>query len=58
MGRVQRIKKAEQMLVPFKNPQERVYNMIFFLNEYGSTFVQDLKSLEIERNGKHKYIKM
>ncbi|RSL31321.1 bacillithiol biosynthesis cysteine-adding enzyme BshC [Salibacterium salarium] len=56
--RIYRTRKAEQLLIPFKNPQERTFNILFFLNECGSHFVLDLMALEMEHNGKHKLIKL
>ncbi|WLD95057.1 bacillithiol biosynthesis cysteine-adding enzyme BshC [Alkalihalobacillus sp. AL-G] len=46
----------ELNLRPSGKPQERVFNIFYFLNQYGVNLVSELASLEFEFNGNHKVI--
>lgn len=50
--------RAELAVLPKGMPQERVWNIYYFLNKYGLDFVQRLCELPLEHNGKHKIIKL
>ena len=50
--------RAELAVLPKGMPQERVWNIYYFLNKYGLDFVQRLCDLPLEHNGKHKRIKL
>lgn len=50
--------RAELAVFPKGMPQERVWNIYYFLNKYGLDFVQRLCELPLEHNGKHKIIKL
>lgn len=50
--------RAELAVLPKGMPQERVWNIYYFLNKYGLDFVQRLCELPMEHNGKHKIIKL
>lgn len=55
------LKKYEQInisLKPSGGPQERVWNIYYFLNKYGLDFVERLMSLSYEFDGKHKVVKI
>ncbi|WP_212634930.1 bacillithiol biosynthesis cysteine-adding enzyme BshC [Salibacterium halotolerans] len=56
--RINRINRAGLLLLPFGRPQERVYNVLFFLNEYGSDFVLDLIKILTLNHMRHHLIKM
>ncbi|WP_404432830.1 bacillithiol biosynthesis cysteine-adding enzyme BshC [Sutcliffiella horikoshii] len=50
--------RVELAVLPKGMPQERVWNIYYFLNKYGLDFVQRLCDLPLEHNGKHKIIKL
>ena len=50
--------RVELAVLPKGMPQERVWNIYYFLNKYGLDFVQRLCELPLEHNGKHKIIKL
>ncbi|TYS72749.1 bacillithiol biosynthesis cysteine-adding enzyme BshC [Sutcliffiella horikoshii] len=50
--------RVELAVLPKGMPQERVWNIYYFLNKYGLDFVQRLTELPLEHNGKHKIIKL
>ncbi|WP_026700134.1 bacillithiol biosynthesis cysteine-adding enzyme BshC [Salibacterium aidingense] len=56
--RIQKIKKLEQLLRPYHQPQERIYNILFFLNEYGGSFISNLMANLPPGCGKQYVIKM
>jgi uncharacterized protein YllA (UPF0747 family) len=41
-------------VLPFGKPQERVYNIIPYLNKYGTDLLDDLLDSELEPDGLHK----
>lgn len=43
---------------PFGGPQERMWNIYYFLNKYGLDFVERLSALSYEFDGTHKVIKI
>ncbi|MGM0844498.1 MAG: bacillithiol biosynthesis cysteine-adding enzyme BshC [Bacillota bacterium] len=48
--------RVESSLKPGGAPQERLWNLYYFMNRYGEGFVQDLMELPMEFDGKHKVI--
>jgi bacillithiol biosynthesis cysteine-adding enzyme BshC len=48
--------RVQLSLVPNKMPQERVWNIYYYLNEYGLDIVQRICDLPLQHNGKHKII--
>ncbi len=50
--------RVELAILPKGMPQERVWNICYFLNRYGPDFVQRLCELQLEHNGKHKVIRL
>jgi bacillithiol biosynthesis cysteine-adding enzyme BshC len=48
--------EIELELLPNGIPQERVWNILYYLNHFGPTFVDDLLEGEYKINGKHKLI--
>ncbi|MCA1321298.1 bacillithiol biosynthesis cysteine-adding enzyme BshC [Bacillus tianshenii] len=48
--------RAELSLIPDSLPQERVWNIYYYLNQYGLDLVQRIVELPLEHNGKHKLI--
>jgi len=53
-----RFNRIETSLLPLGSPQERVWNVFYYLNKYGDDFIYDLLQLSFEFNGKHKVIKL
>ncbi|SDG94825.1 bacillithiol biosynthesis cysteine-adding enzyme BshC [Alteribacillus persepolensis] len=56
--RLQKLRKSKQLLYPDGKPQERVYNILYFLNQYGSDFVMSLNALSFSGRGAHKLISL
>lgn len=50
--------RVELAVLPKGMPQERVWNIYYFVNKYGLDFVERLCELPLEHNGKHKIIKL
>jgi bacillithiol synthase len=48
--------KVENSIRPNEGPQERTWNVLYFLNKYGPDFVKDLTLLEFTFDGTHKVI--
>lgn len=55
---MKKYERVELALLPKGMPQERVWNICYFLNRYGLDFVQRLCELPLKHNGKHKIIKL
>ncbi|CAG9619812.1 bacillithiol biosynthesis cysteine-adding enzyme BshC [Sutcliffiella rhizosphaerae] len=55
---MKKFEKVELALRPGKMPQERVWNIYYFINKYGMDFVQRLCELPLDHNGKHKVIRL
>ena len=55
---MKKYERVELALLPKGMPQERVWNICYFLNRYGLDFVQRLCELPLEHNGKHKVIRI
>ncbi len=45
--------RIRQSLVPLGKRQERVYNVISYLNKYGDSWLKELLHMELEWNGSH-----
>ncbi|CAH0218285.1 Putative cysteine ligase BshC [Peribacillus sp. Bi96] len=55
------LKKYERIansLYPLESPQERIWNVFYYLNQYGPDFVRDIMKLEYRFNNQHKLIFM
>ncbi|KQL54728.1 bacillithiol biosynthesis cysteine-adding enzyme BshC [Heyndrickxia shackletonii] len=50
--------RIERSLKPNNTPQERIWNIFYFINKYGQTFIDDLLSLPYEFDGTHKLIRL
>ncbi|MGG1630462.1 bacillithiol biosynthesis cysteine-adding enzyme BshC [Rossellomorea sp. NRS-1567] len=48
--------KVENSIRPNEGPQERTWNVLYFLNKYGPYFVKDLTLLEFTFDGTHKVV--
>lgn len=51
-------KAIELSLVPNLNPQERMWNVYYYLNKFGPDFVGELLKLSYSFNDKHKIVKI
>ncbi|RIW36312.1 bacillithiol biosynthesis cysteine-adding enzyme BshC [Bacillus salacetis] len=49
---------VQASLRPDGSPQERIWNLYYFMNRYGTDFVSELMQLPLEFDGKHKVIKI
>lgn len=50
--------RVDLALRPDGFPQERVWNIFYYLNEYGLTFIKDIMVEAFEFDGRHKVIKI
>ncbi|MBD8068400.1 bacillithiol biosynthesis cysteine-adding enzyme BshC [Bacillus sp. PS06] len=50
--------RIETSILPINSPQERVWNIYYYLNKYGLDFVNRLLEAPLEVDGKHKIIKL
>lgn len=48
----------ENSLKPLGSPQERIWNIYYYLNQYGFSFIHQIMQLPFEFDGKHKVIIM
>ncbi|WP_226530716.1 bacillithiol biosynthesis cysteine-adding enzyme BshC [Metabacillus niabensis] len=48
----------ELELLPSLHPQERIWNIYYYLNKFGPEFVGELLNLSYSFNGKHKIVKI
>ncbi|MGI8348194.1 bacillithiol biosynthesis cysteine-adding enzyme BshC [Niallia circulans] len=55
---VNKFNRIEQNLKPEGSPQERVWNITYFLNKYGMDFIQSVMDLPMDFDGTHKVIKL
>ncbi|XQY93405.1 bacillithiol biosynthesis cysteine-adding enzyme BshC [Metabacillus sp. HB246100] len=53
-----KFRKIELSLLPSLQPQERIWNVFYYLNKYGPNFVNDLLNLSYSFNEKHKIVKL
>jgi bacillithiol synthase len=50
--------RVQTSLKPDGAPQERLWNVYYFMNRYGKDFIKELMELPMEFDGKHKVIKI
>ncbi|MGD7008526.1 bacillithiol biosynthesis cysteine-adding enzyme BshC [Metabacillus sp. 84] len=50
--------RAERSILPEGLPQERIWNIYYYLNKYGSQFTQNLSGLSYSFNNQHKVVKL
>ncbi|WP_226665851.1 bacillithiol biosynthesis cysteine-adding enzyme BshC [Metabacillus litoralis] len=55
---LKKYKSIEISLAPNQQPQERVWNIYYYLNRFGPNFVRDLLNLSYSFNEKHKIVKL
>lgn len=55
---INRYRRIELSLRPDGFPQERIWNIFFYFNQYGTEFIKELMALDFEFDGRHKVIKM
>lgn len=55
---LEKYERVERSLRPNGSPQERIWNIFYYLNERGESFIHELMSLSFEFDGRHKIIKI
>lgn len=55
---LEKFQRIEQMIKPDGQPQERIWNTFYYLNEYGQNFIDELLNLPYEFDGRHKIIRI
>ncbi|GHI01257.1 bacillithiol biosynthesis cysteine-adding enzyme BshC [Neobacillus kokaensis] len=55
---LQKFARVDLELRPDGFPQERVWNIFYYLNQYGINFIRDLMTLSYSFDGSHKVIKL
>ncbi|MCM2533504.1 bacillithiol biosynthesis cysteine-adding enzyme BshC [Neobacillus pocheonensis] len=50
--------RVDLSLRPYGFPQERIWNVFYYLNEFGLNLIRDLMELSFEFDGRHKVVKM
>lgn len=55
---LRKIGRIENSLRPFGWPQERIWNVLYFLNKYGLNFADELCELLYDFDGNHKIVKL
>ncbi|WP_243386721.1 bacillithiol biosynthesis cysteine-adding enzyme BshC [Bacillus kexueae] len=53
-----KFRRIEQSLLPNGAPQERIWNVFYYINKYGPEFVKNLQHQTYSCNGKHKVVKI
>ncbi|SID89657.1 Uncharacterized protein conserved in bacteria [Mycobacteroides abscessus subsp. abscessus] len=51
-------RRIEAALRPSGSPQERIWNILYYLNLHGLTLIDDIMELPFEFDGKHKLVKL
>lgn len=55
---VNKFNRIERNLKPEGSPQERIWNITYFLNKYGFDFLEEIMKLPMTFDGTHKVIKL
>jgi bacillithiol synthase len=55
---IKKYDRVDLALRPDGFPQERIWNIFYFLNQYGLNFIHDLMSGRFEFDGRHKVMKL
>ncbi len=55
---LEKYERVERSLRPNGSPQERIWNIFYYLNERGESFIHELMSLSFEFDGRHKIIRI
>ncbi|MFD1705789.1 bacillithiol biosynthesis cysteine-adding enzyme BshC [Siminovitchia sediminis] len=50
--------RIEHVILPEGQPQERIWNIFYFINEYSMKFIDDLLTLPYKFDGRHQIIKL
>ncbi|RFU60319.1 bacillithiol biosynthesis cysteine-adding enzyme BshC [Bacillus sp. V59.32b] len=53
---LEKYNRIETSLFPLGSPQERIWNIFYYLNKYGPTFIEDIMKMDYEFDNKHKVI--
>jgi bacillithiol synthase len=55
---INKFRRIELSLRPDGFPQERVWNIFYYFNQYGTEFIKEIMGLDYEFDGRHKVIKV
>jgi len=55
---LEKYERIERLLKPAGSPQERIWNLFYFLNQYGLDFIGELLKLPYQFNGSHQVVKL
>lgn len=58
MEQINQFNRIDLSLRPNGSPQERIWNIIYYLNKYGVDFIERIVQLDYVFNGKHKLIQI
>ena len=53
---LRKYERIAHSLYPLGSPQERIWNVFYYLNQYGPDFIQDIMKLDYSFNNRHKLI--
>lgn len=53
---VRKYERIQQSLYPLHSPQERVWNIFYYINKYGPDFVEEIMKLSFQFNNQHKIV--
>lgn len=53
---VRKYERIQQSLYPLHSPQERVWNIFYYMNKYGPDFVEEIMKLSFQFNNQHKIV--
>lgn len=53
---LRRFERIELSLFPLNKPQERVYNIFYYLNRFGLDWIDDLMDISYDETGRHRII--
>lgn len=55
---IKKFNRIDLSLRPNGSPQERIWNIFYYLNKYGEDFIERIVNLDYDYNGKHKVIRI
>ncbi|WLR43632.1 bacillithiol biosynthesis BshC [Bacillus carboniphilus] len=53
-----KFKRIETSIKPKNSPQERVWNIFYYINKYGFSFLQELQSQSLKFDGRHYIVRL
>lgn len=55
---IEKYNRIERRLKPSGSPQERIWNLFYFLNQYGLSFIDELITQSYLFDGSHQVVKL